>query len=169
MILRPCSLILFLAYYSTVQQDRQCMYNATVKRVRKTVVAVENYTFWDSPYAATATTTTTTRIIMLFTVRVLYDILVESNQIQWSVSLHTLFWVPYVQNDSAFTKPSSRRYSSRPQSLYHTYIFDIVAYTAIVYLYYSSAFIYNYVVILIFVTGCILTTQQYTVFFVSNN
>jgi len=66
------------------------MYNAKIRRVRATVVAVEKqlHTCWDSTYAAatsaaaaaaatttTTTTTTTTRILMLFTVCVLHDIL----------------------------------------------------------------------------------------------
>ena len=41
MILRPRTLILCLAYYFSIHQDRQCTYNATARRVRATVVAVE--------------------------------------------------------------------------------------------------------------------------------
>ena len=44
MIRRPCTPILWLAYYSSIQQDRQCTNNATVRRVRAIVVAVEKHT-----------------------------------------------------------------------------------------------------------------------------
>ena len=152
-----------LLYYST----RWAMYVQRNNKARSCnrCCSGKTVTLWDSTYAATTTTTTTTiiitRILMLFTARLLHDILLESNQIQWSSSLHTLFGLPYVQNVAALTKPSLRRYCSRP----HIHpIFDIVAYTAIVYLYYWSAFIYKYVVILIFVTGCILKAQQYIQF-----